>query len=53
MSMVSDERPRGTPDLDGFDEPAERYYQQHHQATTEHDFAARVHATWGLIARGY
>jgi HEAT repeat protein len=43
---------RGVPDLSQFTAPAETYYRLHQEALREHNFAKRVTASWGLIARG-
>jgi HEAT repeat protein len=40
------------PDLRRFRRSAQAYLDLHHQACRENDFAKRVEAQWGLIARG-
>lgn len=48
--IVADEN--GVPDLARLRQSAEAYYALHLEAVREADFHKRVHAQWGLVARG-
>ena len=52
MQKRRKDRNSGVPDLSQLREEPEVYFEKHRVAVEQHDFKARVMASWGLIARG-